>query len=231
MRNMKRVLFTVMTCFALVCLQSCEYDDGEEYKPHIPYYQFTAQDKLWFNYKVADSLLFETSTGKQQLYIVIEIKEEIKRGAGYSSFGFFGPGNPQYYYDGITIELKRLDTLSYNKFEFRRTLPEDADSNYPPAGKGEFRFGGRWLNYNGGEFFNELFGNINVSSTQLDLRNTSKLIVRGKAYDNIITITPNQPNGLIWGTRKPYINTLYYDQKAGIVRMISTTNEVWDRVP
>ncbi|WP_133273995.1 hypothetical protein [Hymenobacter radiodurans] len=216
----------------LVSLQSCKYDDGEEYKPHTPYYQFTAQDKLWFNYKVADSLIFENSTGKQQLYIVIEIKEEIKKGAGYASFGFFGRGNPDHYYDGIKVELKRLDTLSYNRFEFRRTLPQGANilNGYPPGDKGEFKFGGDWTNYNGGETLREVSGNINVSSEQLDLRNTSKLIVRGKTYNNIITIIPSQPNGPIWETRKPYINTLYYDQKAGLVRMISKSGEVWDRI-
>jgi len=231
MKKMKTILFVVITCFILVSLQSCKYDEGEEYKPQAPYYQFTSQDKLWFDFKLGDSLKFENANGRQQLYIIIEIIEEIKKGAGQAVFGFFGPGNPKYYYDGIKVEFKRLDTLNYNTIEFRRTLPRNADSSYPPAGKGEFQFGGFWENYTGGFVFDGISGNINVVAGQLALQNTSQLIVRGKTYRNIMVISPGQLNGSILGDRKPYINELYYDQKGGVVRMVSKSGEIWDRIP
>ena len=59
----------------------------------------------------------------------------------------------------------------------------------------------------------------------------TQLIIRGRAYDEVIALigAPQKP-----GCRAlppSGMQDLYYDRQAGVVRMVSLSGEVWDRVP
>lgn len=230
MRNTKHILFIVMTCFTLVSLQSCEWFEEEEYKPQVPYYQFTAEDKLWLNYKLGDTLLFENSAGKQHFYIINEIKEEIKRKNFKGTIGCSSCSDPiKYYFDRFEVRFKRLDTLYYNTIDFRRTIPKGVNDNNAPVGNGEFMVSGIWQSYIGDHAIDAPFTNLTILPSQLQLQNSQTLVVRGRIYNNVITISTKNYGVVLY--YKPYINIVYYDQQSGIIRMISKTGEVWDRLP
>lgn len=225
---MKNYLINSLALFLLLTtLQSCE---KKEEKPSPPYYQFSAADLQWTKLRQGDRWNFENSSGERQQYIIESIEEKIKGENRPSNFGGIISGSQPvtYFYDEVVVNIKRLDSLDYNSLNFKKGLPLGTDQRNPPLGNGEFKFGGRWGNYIGGFIYQEIFGNINVSSDQLELRNSLVLTVNGKSYDNVIVIN-GVPNILVF--KKSYIKTIYYAQREGIIRMISRSGEVWNRVP
>ena len=214
---------------ALIGLQSCE--KGEE-TPAIPYYKFTSDDMSWLNLNKGEEWIFETSSGKQQRYLVESIDEKIKQEYVPTSFGgiISGPQAVSYYYDEVKMNIKRTDTVYYNSLIFRKDIPLGTDKQNPPANGGEFQLGGRWGNYVGIMFVG-IIGSINVLPKQLELYNTTNMLINGKIYNRVVTITTDQPFYTSPGaTDKRYIKTIYYAQKEGVISMVSTTGEIWNRV-
>ncbi|WP_426490385.1 hypothetical protein [Hymenobacter sp. 102] len=213
--------------FGTLAIQSCETEENE---PDIPYYKFTATNKEWLKLKNGESWVFETTSGKQQKYIIHGIKEKIKEAYHPSNFGgiISGASSATYYYDEVEIEIMRTDSVNDNLLVFRRELPTGADKRHPPKGEGEFKFGGTWRNYRGSGVYEGIYGNINVSPNQVNYQSGTTLQVRGKVYNNVIAISAT-PNGT--EIQKAYIDNIYYAQQAGVIRMVSKTGEIWDRVP
>ncbi|WP_143436621.1 hypothetical protein [Hymenobacter crusticola] len=223
----KRKIGVLVWCgFLLSSLLSCK---KEENGPTTPYYQFTDDDKLWLNSKQGDKWVFETETGKRQSYLIDTIQKKIKYENRDGNLGFHWGSSVKFYSDEVKIEFTRLDSLGFYSLEFRRTLPKGADYYNPPSGNGEFAFGGLWRTYNGRFNFQQIAGNVNVAPSQLKLSSPITLTIRGKVYNRVIIISPDQLDNLF--VEKTYINTMYYDQQNGVVRMVSTTGEVWDRLP
>lgn len=224
---MRNYLTSAVFGILLITIQSCE---KEEEKPSIPYYQFSTADLKWLKSRQGDRWDFENSFGERQYYTIESIEEKIKEENRPSNFGGIISGSQPvtYFYDEVVVNIKRLDSLDYNSLKFKKGLPSGADQRNPPLGSGEFKFGGRWGSYIGGFIYQEIFGNINVSLGQLDLRNSLSLTVNGKIYDNVIVMN-GVPNIIVF--KKSYIKTIYYAQQEGIIRMISRSGEVWNRIP
>jgi hypothetical protein len=232
MKQLSTIAQTALLGLALVSLPGCENDD-EEGKPIIPYYQFTADDMQWLNLKEGDKWVFETASGKQQRYIVQEVDKAIKRpNASGGGMGLnLAESSIKFYSDETTVEIKRLDSLGYNTLKFKRTLPATASYDSPPAGAGEFRFEGLWQTYRGEVLFGASYGNMNITSEQLRTPNIAALEVKGKTYSNVLLLHATRSTAGFLVAGFPYLQTMYYAQKEGIVRMVSKSGEVWDRLP
>ncbi|WP_187314665.1 hypothetical protein [Hymenobacter sp. BT190] len=210
----------------MLAIQSCE---TEENMPDIPYYKFTAANEEWLKLKKGENWIFETASGKQQKYIVYDIVEKIKEEYRPGNFGGIinGPSTATYYYDEVKIEVKRLDSIGENSLVFRRDLPTGADKRNPPRVDGQFKFGGTWWNYRGQSVNDGIYGNINIDSYRLDSQYRTTLQVKGIDYTNVILLSANSAPTYRGG----YIEDIYYAQQAGIIRMVSRSGEIWDRVP
>lgn len=227
MKKNGRFLSLMLMASSMLTIQSCE---TEENGPDIPYYKFTAANKEWLKLKEGENWVFETASGKQQKYTVHDIAEKIKEEYHPSNFGgiISGASSATYYYDEVEIEIRRTDSVSDNLLVFRRELPTGADKRHPPKGEGEFKFGGTWRNYRGSGVYEGIYGNINVGSNQMNSQSGAALQVRGVIYDNVIIISATLNSVAIQGS---YIDYIYYAQQVGVIRMVSKTGEVWDRVP
>ncbi|TGD83200.1 hypothetical protein [Hymenobacter wooponensis] len=201
----------------------------EDPQPTPPYYQFTPEDLQWLKFNTGDLWVFANASGKQQQYVIDEIKREIKQSYMPSNFGgiIAAPPKTTYYYDKVEFAIRRLDTLAYNRLEFRKSLPAGADDRNPPNSEGEFDFGGLWRNYLGGPVFEGVYGNLNVQPSQLLPQISSPLDLNGRHYKKVIMISTDLSNEYKGG--KSYIRTIYYSQEEGIIRMISASGEIWDR--
>lgn len=225
MKQLYTIARTALLGLALVSLLGCEYEE-EQPEPNIPYYQFTADDRQWLSPQVGDTWVLETATGKQQRYQVENITESLHNGYTLSSYGInLGSQQVLYYYDRAHIEIKRLDSLQYNTLYFERSLPTDASHDTPPPGNGEFKLHGPWRIY-GGSYWG-LRGSLNPTPYQLQNRIT--LEVKGRTYTDVVVMHADNLPGAVLG--KTYIITLYYAQREGVVRMVSSTGEIWNRVP
>lgn len=225
MKQVRNKIRSILLGLNLLAATGCEKQ--EEPAPAVPYYQFTADDRQWLTPKIGDTWVLETATGKQQRYQVESKAESLRNSYTQPGYGLSLSSPPTlYYYDRAYIEIKRLDSLQYNTLYFRRSLPTSASWDNPPQGNGELTLSGHWWNYNGNTT-TELGGNLNPAPDLLQHRIT--MTVNGRLYTDVMIMNANQPPRT--SPEKTYINTMYYAQREGVIRMVSSTGETWNRVP
>lgn len=96
--------------------------------------------------------------------------------------------------------------------------------------------------YADGEFY-DFVGNTDLISDYYSCRGLKfpranalngplqQLTVRGRQYNDDIVLIGTSRGATCRPVSASYIQELYYDRQAGIVRMVSVAGEVWDRVP
>ena len=232
---------TLIVAFGLLGLASCKKEslneEGLSYVNGVPYYRFTDADRLWLQTQQGAEWKLENVRGTQHIYSVTvrqrlqaENREVQSPGPNFASPKLFN------YYDSAVLGVNSSDTANTGvggQFRFCR------DAAYPirnAAGSGPSQF------YAAGEWF-KFIGNTDEQSDYyacpgLKFPGGSQLngpflflTVRGKQYSEVLLFaatTRKQNCSVPTGSS---IKDLYYDRRAGLVRMVSLSGEVWDRVP
>ena len=230
-----------LIAFGLLGPTSCKKEspevEGLSYVNGVPYYRFTDSDQLWLQTQQGANWKFQNSRGIQRTYSVTlsqrlqaENKQVQSPGPNFAAPKLFN------YYDSAVLGVSSSDTANTGvggQFRFYR------DAAYPirnAAGSGPSQF------YAAGEWF-KFIGNTDEQSDYyacpgLKFPGGSQLngpflflTVRGKQYSEVLLFaatTRKQNCSVPTGSS---IKDLYYDRQAGVVRMVSLSGEVWDRVP
>lgn len=242
-------LRTVLIGLALLSSSACKKDDPEidglSFFKGLPYYHFTANDRLWLQAKQGDEWKLENARGYQRVYRVYAVRESVR--AEHKEFT--GPGllsNSAVlvnYYDQTTVRLSRIDSLAPSGFRlgggdlrFYRDAVMLTDLSSGGYDKNASQF------YAEGEF-SEFVGNTNLISDYFACRGLKfprgaalngpfqQLTVRGRAYNEVVAFIGNTRGPDCRPVSSSYMQELYYDRQAGLVRMVSQAGEVWERVP
>ena len=206
--------------------------EGLSFIDEVPYYRFTANDRLWLQAKQGDEWKLQNAGGYQRVYRIESVITEIQK-AQYRPNGFLGgQGALESYIDRTFVRIKRADSLRAGaQLQFYRgaaLLPAPSIGVTDPN-VSRFYATGAW---------NDFVGNSNLSNGGLQFPSGSllqgpftPLVVRGRQYNDVLAFigAPLLP------TSQPipssYMQELYYDRQVGLVRMVSRAGEVWDRVP
>lgn len=214
--------------------------DGLAYVGKVPYYHFTDDDRRWLQFKAGDEWRFQNAQGQQRIYQV-SVAERLKKGDYSYSSGLPGSSKLLSYYDHTTVRANRIDTITsgvrgYVDLRFYRDAAMLTNLSAGGYDNGRSQF------YAVGEFY-EFVGNTDLISDYYDCRGLKfpraaalngpfvTLTVRGRQYTEVVAFV-----GTARGTTCPavpsvYMQELYYDRQAGLVRMVSRAGEVWERVP
>ena len=142
------------------------------------------------------------------------------------------------YYDGMTVRISRTDSLAIGGGELRfyrdAALLSNLNSGGVDKNKSRFYAAGEW---------SEFIGNTDLISDYYSCRglkfpNASalegpfgQLLVAGRQYNEVVSFIGTQRGPNCTALPAHSTQELYYDRRAGIVRMISAAGEVWNRVP
>lgn len=195
-----------------------------------PYYQFLPSDREWLQFSKGNTWVFENARGARHQFRVdtVVLREHE---AAYSHPLGGGPGSVLYYFDQFSMHVASLDSSGRGgTFKFVRE-PQDGNTSKPVV----FRPECVWYNYLGIDSGSGGFIPY-VLNLPLNLGNPSfkQLTIRNVSYTHIIEINATTTS-TIRGQWPLYtatvIKQILYDQQAGIIRLLSISGEVWERVP
>jgi len=242
---MKRThsLLLLSATFGAISLASCKKDDpdrdGLSHVNGVPYYHFTDADRTWLQVKQGDEWRFENARGCRRVYRVGGIVENIKaenkevQPPGPN----FSPPKLYNYYDQRSVGINRTDSaLTGITLRFARgaAMLTNLNSGGFDANTSQF--------YAEGEDY-EFVGNTDLISDYFNCRGLKfprgaalngpfqALTVRGRPYAEVVTFLGSARGSTCAPVPSSYMQELYYDRQAGLVRMVSVAGEVWDRVP
>lgn len=240
-----------MNCFPSVLVlglvllgsASCKKNDPEKEGlsyDGVPYYHYTDKDRLWLQAKNDSEWRFDNGLGKQRIYRV-SVSQYLKRGDYDYSGGIPGSSKLVGYYDHTTVRVNRIDTLKagirggldlrfYRDAALLATLSVDGYDNNTS------RF------YAVGEYY-EFVGNTDTRTDYYSCRGMKfptgaslngpfqQLAVRGRTYTDVVAFVSTARESTCATPSSSFMQEVYYDRQAGLVRMVSLAGEVWDRVP
>ncbi|OGX89421.1 hypothetical protein BEN47_07220 [Hymenobacter lapidarius] len=238
-----RLPLLLLASLLLLGSSACKKEDldkeGLGYISGIPYYHFTEKDLLWLRGREGDEWKFENARGYQRTYQVSTM-QDIQAEHRYipPTGSFINSGKLLNYYDAARVYVTRTDSSRHSAgmLRFQRDAARLSNLNsggsdpntswlfgsgewYDFVGSGDFP--GNWIACRGLKF---------PSGPQMDGPFT-QLVVRGKLYDEVLVFT-GTPQSLGCRSLPPSATQeLYYDRQAGMARMVSTTGEIWDRIP
>ncbi|MDO7853362.1 hypothetical protein [Hymenobacter convexus] len=214
-----------------------EAEEGLSYVNGLPYYHFTSQDQPWLQAKTGDSWTFENGRGVRHTY-AIQVGQYPQR--AYETFAPYGLLGTKYtvvsYYDETVLSAFSPDTSgtgSGGNFHFYR----DATVRpYNEVGTGPSRL------YAEG-YWGKFVGNTDLHSDYYSCRGVKfpsgtalngpfqQLTVRGRTYTDVVAFIGTSRGPNCQPVSSAYLQEMYYDRQAGLVRLVSLGGEVWDRVP
>ena len=218
------------------CKKEVSEDLGIAFVNGVRYYRFTANDRLWLQANVGDEWRFQNAQGYQRVYRVGQVITRIKEESRSTSMGIPSFSKLLGYNDLSTVRIGRTDSArGYLELRFYRDAAMRTNLNSGGYDENSSRF------YAEGED-HEFVGNTDLISDYFHCRGLKfpsgnalngpfqQLTVRGRQYPEVVAFV-----GAARGTTCPavpssYMQELYYDRQAGLVRLVSLTGEVWDRV-
>lgn len=227
------------------CKKESPEVEGLTYVKGLPYYRFTDADRLWLRAKQGDERKFENILGYRRVYRVSAVLERVRA----EQKEFTGPGllsNSAVlvnYYDQTTVRMSRIDSILPSGFvlgggdlRFYRAAALLSNLSSGGRNKNASRF------YAKGEW-SEFVGNTDLISDYYYCRGLkfpngsalngpfTSLTVRGRQYTEVVAFIGTSRGSTCAPVSQSYMQELYYDRQAGILRMVSVAGEVWDRVP
>jgi hypothetical protein len=218
---------TAALALTILLLGGCRKQDEE-----VPYYQFTADDRLWLQHQRGDEWRFENGRGQQRVYRVSSVVDQAKQPFKKAAHPLAGL-KLRYYYDSWQMNVARVDSPSgADTFDFRRPLPPyERLEEWEPTDGGAFFAAGSWQDFIGSR---RLDGALVCQQlgfpTDADAATAphAPLTVRGHRYEHVLTFDtdglPFQCGGA--GQPRPKLYRLHYDRQYGLVRMESVNGEV-----
>jgi hypothetical protein len=238
---MRRSLLLVLLGALLFGSTSCKKEtekEGLSYVNGVPDYHFTDTDRLWLQARQGDVWKLENNRGYQRAYQVYQIIEHLQEDSRSSSYGIPGSSTLINYYDQVTLRFSRADSANRGGAELRFYRDAAMLANLSSGGydtqTSQF--------YVEGEDY-EFVGNTDLISDYFSCRGMKfprgaalngpfqQLTVRGRTYTDVVALLGTPRGNSCAPVRPAFIQELYYDRQAGLVRMVSLGGEVWDRVP
>ena len=225
------------------CKKEDPETEGLSFIGAVPYYRFTANDRLWLQAKQGDEWKLENARGYQRVYRIAQVIQNIRAENKSTSFGIPSSAKLESYYDQTTVRLARTDSILPGGFllgggnlHFLRDARMLTNLNSGGFDKNASQF------YIGGEFY-EFVGNTDLISDYFDCQGLkfpqgaalngpfSQLTVRGRQYNDVVAFIGMSPRPSCAPGSSSRVQELYYDRQVGLVRLVSRAGEVWDRVP
>ena len=238
-----RSLLLLSAALLALGIGSCKKEDPEKeglsYVNGVPYYHFTDADQRWLQVKEGDLWKLENARGYQRVYRVTQAGQAIQQ----ENLHFGPPGIPQpppelvNYYDAASVAFSRTDSSGYGYAELRFYRDAAMRTNQSSGGydKNISQFYAEGTDY-------EFVGNTDLLSSYFRCRGLKfpsggalngpfqQLVVRGRAYNEVVAFIGTARGATCRPVSSSYMQELYYDRQAGLVRMVSLAGEVWDRV-
>lgn len=231
----------MLLLFSTSCRKTEVSVDGLRMVNGVPYYYFTEADQPWLQIRQGDVWQFRNAQGSERTYTVYQrwsvIQQENRE---IIPPGSFINNTPKLlnYNDHILLRIRRTDSLGQGggEFQFHRDAARNPSQPLEPANKNRSQFyvNGQWT---------EFVGDTDLNDSTYPCRGLKfpaqpalnapfqQLTVQGKLYTEVLLFRGNRQNSDCSNAPTPSIEALYYDRQAGIVRMVSKTGQVWDRIP
>ena len=234
-----RPLLLLLAVMLTLGISSCKKEDldrdGLSHVNGVPYYHFTDADRPWLQAKQGDEWRFENARGYQRVYQVTQIVQQT-RAPRKTPSGLLTAGVLQDYYDRITVQIGRTDSLRQSgELNFYRdaALTNPNSGGTDPA-TSQLYADGNWYEFVGDIDRNKRpcgYGDLAFLSGGALSSPFKELTVRGRQYKEVVACIGNTRALGCFPLPRYYLQELYYDRQAGLVRMVSRAGEVWDRVP
>ncbi|GAB3650780.1 hypothetical protein GCM10027594_26010 [Hymenobacter agri] len=233
--------FTRCCLLALLSLAACEKAEPDElgltYVNGVPYYHFTPNDRLWLQAKEGDQWTFENLRGYRRVYRINRVIETLKYEHRKTSMGIPSSSTLLFYNDFITVRFSRIDSVGRSGAELRFARDAAMLTNLNSGGFDEKRS----QFYVEGEDY-EFVGNTDLISDYYSCRGLKfprgaalngpfeQLTVHGHTYYEVVAFKGTARGADCPPVPATFMQELYYDRQAGLVRMVSLAGEVWERV-
>lgn len=205
----------------------------------VPYYFFTDADSPWLQLTLGTEWRFENSHGNQRTYELYQRLEKRREEARtvVPVGSLIGKSELIKYYDDVLVRIRRTDSLGGGgEFHFFRNaaLLATYRSEGTNPHTSQLYIEGTWSDF---------IGNTDLQSDYYRCRGMKfpsgvalegpfqQLTIRGRTYPEITEFVTTYRGPDCAPTPASFMRVLYYDRRAGIVRMVSTTGEIWDRIP
>jgi hypothetical protein len=226
-----KTFIPLIVLLGLLC--SCEKEDVGP-----PYFRFLPSDEEWFtSYKKGDTITFTSNNAPGRQYVVKSICDS--RRVERTSFSFFGPDKPLYYYDTRSMELQRLNHPSPNKSSGSYTIqisrfPLDQANGHPDFSnkKGVFIVSATFDDFNGIWPNNHL-----IAHSSLNPVSYMSLTLDGKVYPDVAYITSGNPNSYCGACSQAdpkfnfntelRVDKVYYQKRLGVIKFSDLDGATW----
>ena len=218
------------------CKKTDPEAEGLSFVNGVPYYHFTDDDQRWLKTKSGDEWKMVNASGYQRVYragIIQTLQGENES----TSSGIPGHTKLLNYYDQVTLGISRTDSSrGGGSLRFYRDAAMLTNLNSGGSDRNTSRF------YAEGEWY-EFVGNTDLISDYYSCRGLKfpngaalngpfqQLTVRGRQYNDVVAFIGTSRGSTCGPMPSFYMQELYYDRQAGLVRLVSLAGEVWDRVP
>ncbi|QNH60824.1 hypothetical protein [Hymenobacter sediminicola] len=236
------ILMYLLLSWATVLSSSCKKEetvDGLRMIDGIPYYHFTDSDKPWLSAQEGEVWRFENQQGVQRGYRVNKVYQQNK--ADKREYGPPGipSGTPKLlsYHDRVTVWLSATDSMrGTQEIQFHRdaAMLSNSISGGYDKNRSQFYVEGMWYGF---------VGNTNLNSDYFNCWGLKfprgenlngpfmQITVRGRQYNDVIAFIGTDRGPSCPSAPSSFMQELYYDRRAGMVKMVSKAGEVWERVP
>lgn len=230
------MLASLVLLSSSACKKTDPEAEGLSFVDGVPYYHFTDNDRPWLQSRQGDEWRLVNANGYQRVYragIIQTLQGENKS----TSSGIPGHTKLLNYYDQVTVGISRIDSSrGGGSLRFYRDAAMLTNLNSGGFDRNTSRF------YAEGEWY-EFVGNTDLISDYYSCRGLKfpsgaalngsfqQLTVRGRQYNDVVAFIGTSRGPTCTPVPSSYMQELYYDRRAGLVRMVSLTGEVWDRVP
>ena len=232
------LLLGCSTVFSFSCKKEDVNSDGLRMVKGVPHYHFTDSDKPWLSAQEGDIWKLENASGYQRIYKLWVIEQLQAKNQKFGS-----PGIPTAapkllnYYDSRVMRINRLDSaLGAGEIRFYRdaSLLSALNSGGSDKHKSQFYAEGEWYDF---------VGNTNLISDYFSCQGMkfpsganlegpfTQLTVRGRQYNEVVVFTATDRGATCKAVPSRFMQEMYYDRRAGIIKMVSKAGEVWERVP
>lgn len=232
-----RIMLASLILFSTsACKKTDPEAEGLSFVDGVPYYHFTDNDRPWLQSRQGDEWRLVNASGYQRVYragIIQTLRGENKS----TSSGIPGHTKLLNYYDQVTVGISRIDSSrGGGSLRFYRDAAMLTNLNSGGLDRNTSRF------YAEGEWY-EFVGNTDIISDYYNCRGLKfpsgaalngpfqQLTVRGRQYSEVVAFIGTSRGPTCGPVSSSYMQELYYDRQAGLVRMVSLAGEVWDRVP